>query len=146
MSFRFRLRLRPVSGSVSGSVSRRSRRAFVSAPVAAVAAVVGILVVLAVFSVFEGLRRNRELAIRENLQTLWVAANQYFLDTGAAEVDYAELLKARPNVDSLADLKPVAGEDYAKVNKGKITRDAAELSVEYRDGKKTVETIYKTPK
>jgi hypothetical protein len=124
--------------------SRQRRRAIGLVQTIAVVGVVALIIALAVGSVRAGFTLHRDRAIRENLQSVWVIANQYFISTGATEVTFEELKKPRPKVDNVSDLKRVAGEDYSKVNNGKITRNDQTLVLEYTVGKKTYTATYPT--
>jgi prepilin-type N-terminal cleavage/methylation domain-containing protein len=124
------MKLRPFSRS----------RGFTLVEVLAAAAFAGVLVALVVGFVRGGVHLNRDKAIRENLQTLWVAANQYFLENSTGEVALSELEKN----GALAALKKAADEDYTKVNGGKITRDALELKLDYKVGDKQISAVYPT--
>jgi len=107
-----------------------TRSSFTLLEVAAIAAGATLLVLVVAGSVFSILKTNRERQIRRNLQTVWVAANQYFLEHQAEEVPLEKLrLFDAPGAVRVGDLKAVADEDYMTVNDGKIRRGDAELKV-----------------
>ncbi|MDR2429313.1 MAG: hypothetical protein LBD14_00140 [Puniceicoccales bacterium] len=122
---------------------RAHRNAFTLVEVIAIAATAGLLLALTLGAISSGLKTSRENAIRQNLFTLWVAANEHLLHHQKDEVTYAELTKANPN----AAPTPIAGEDYATANNGKITRDTTQLQITYphRDTQHTV-TYTTTPR
>jgi Tfp pilus assembly protein PilE len=124
--------------------SRPGHRALTLVQTIVVVGVAAFLVALAAGSVRTGFQLHRERAIRENLQTVWIIANQYFNITGATEATLEDLKAPRPDVGNITSIKSVAGEDYTKVNKGKITRSDTTLVLEYTVGKKTHTTTYPT--
>jgi hypothetical protein len=128
----------------SRSAHRPAHRALSLVQTIVIVGVAALLVTLIAGSVRAGFQLHRDRTIRENLQTVWIIANQYFITTGTNEVSLETLKKPLPNVDSLTSLKPVADEDYSQINKGKITRNDDELVLEYRDGKKTLTATYPT--
>jgi type II secretory pathway pseudopilin PulG len=109
----------------------RSSLAFSLVEVVATAAGIGLLLAFAIGAVQSGLRNNRENNIRQNLQTVWVAANEYFLSQQKTEVTLADLAKPNTGSSAVASLEKVADEDYASVNGGKITRKDSKLEVTY---------------
>ena len=114
--------------------TRVHRNAFTLVEVIATAAAIGIAIALLIGAISSGLRNSRENAIRQNLFTLWVSANEYLLLHQKDEVTYTELAKPDANIKGIATLKPVAGEDYATANDGKITRNTTQLQITYKDG------------
>lgn len=124
--------------------SRQFRRGLSLVQTIVVVGVVALLVALAAGTTRAGFRLDRDRDIRKNLQTVWIAANQYFISTGATEVTFEELKKPHPKVDSVGDIKAIAGEDYSKVNNGKITSQDIELKLEYTVGKKMNTATYTT--
>jgi hypothetical protein len=125
-----------------------ARRAFSLLPLVAGTALAGAVVVLGVNGVLEGLRLRHERDVRENLQTVWIAANQYFIQNNTGEVTVKDLVAASAlgEIARLSSLKSVVGEDYQNVNKGVIRGDATELVVEYTRRGKPCQVTYEVPK
>lgn len=108
------------------------------------AAIVGLLVALSIGPVRSGIRNNREKSIRENLQTVWVAANEYFLQHEKTEVTFADLTKPDAGVTRVTSLKNITGENYATVNGGRITRTDRKLELTYDAGRTPRTVVYET--
>jgi hypothetical protein len=124
--------------------SRQRRRAIGLVQTIVVVGLAALIIVLAAGAVRAGFDLHRDRAIRENLQSIWIAAVQYSTSTGATEVTFEELKKPNPLVNDVDGLRRVAGEDYSKVNNGKIALNARELVLEYTVGKKTYTATYPT--
>ncbi|MDR3228041.1 MAG: hypothetical protein LBT53_01320 [Puniceicoccales bacterium] len=118
------------------------RRASLRLDIIIIAAVAGLLVTLGVLFASTGFRLHREAKIRANLQTVWVTANQYLLQHSKDEVTLTDLAAyTEMGVTPLSKLATVAGEDYAAVNGGTISRDDTRLTLAYgKDGKVVYET------
>ncbi|MDR1497828.1 MAG: prepilin-type N-terminal cleavage/methylation domain-containing protein [Puniceicoccales bacterium] len=115
-------------------------RGFTLVEVIVTTVLAGAILAFAVNFVRSGIQLHRETTIRKNLQTVWIAANQHFLETNVNEVNLTELEKN----GALQQIKRAADEDYTRVNNGKIIRDAAKLELVYKSGATDVTVTYQT--
>lgn len=122
------------------SSSRRPGFSFVE--IAAIVAIVGLLLSLSIGPVRSAFRLKTERAIQENIQSVWIGANAYFLANEATEVAVADLFKPDAGIAAVAQIKPVAGEDYTRVNGGTITATDRKLELAYGDAGKQRTVTY----
>lgn len=106
----------------------------------------GLLTALTVGSILSATRLKEERAIQENLQTVWSAANEYFLQNNISETETAELFSPDAGIPALRSVKTVRSEDYTQINGGKISAADAQLTLSYQSGGDTLTAVYSTTK
>ncbi|MDR2862270.1 MAG: hypothetical protein LBV54_00115 [Puniceicoccales bacterium] len=121
------------------------RSAFTLVEIVIVAALAALIAGLSIGPIRRGIRNSRENTIRENLQSVWIAANRHFLQYEKTEVTLEPPTVANEaSALRLPALKKVVGENYATVNNGKITSKDKTLEISYKDKDTTRTVAYPT--
>lgn len=90
-------------------MQNKSKKGFTLVEIMIVVVIIGLLAAMAIPAFQKVRETSQEKAIINNLRQLSGAADQYFLEEGAASAAYADLVGTDKYVKSLS---PVAGEDY----------------------------------
>ena len=95
-------------------------------------------------SVLSASRLKEERAIQENLQRVWIAANEYFLQKNITTVETGELFAPDAGLETIRQIRPARGEDYTKVNGGTISASDSQLSLTYQKDGSLATLVYPT--
>ncbi len=124
--------------------SSSRRPAFTLVEIIVAVVVIGLLASLTVGGVLSAFRLKEERSVQENLQQVWIAANEYFLEKNTTSVSTADLFAPEANLAAILKVKPIHGEDYTQINGGTISATDTQLSLTYQKGGDSTTHIYFT--
>jgi type IV pilus assembly protein PilA len=104
-------------------MKNRSNKGFTLVEIMIVVVIIGLLAAMAIPAFQKVRASSQQKAILNNLRQLNAAAQQYYLETGAATVEYASLVGADQYIKTI---QTVAGEDYSALA---FEQTDAELSI-----------------
>lgn len=108
----------------------RSKKGFTLVEIMIVVVIIGLLAALAIPAFNKVRRTSQAKSITNNLRQLSGAAQQYFMETGAATVPFSRLVKNDVTTAYINTIQAVAGETYVatiEVTGTAITADSAAL-------------------
>lgn len=92
---------------------KRSNKGFTLVEIMIVVVIIGLLAAMAIPAFQKVRTSSQQKAIVNNLRQLSSAAQQYYLEKGAATADYAELVGTDKYIKQI---QTVAGEDYSALS------------------------------